>query len=386
MKISQILRNLTLMQTLGLQDKRANSAQDLSTNAGFSLVKLIATMQTNALEATRFKFADETLNSIQKKSRLLIERRKVSRDASINGIGYIGMFPLKENPKPEDFVWRYVEPTNDFSGFLEDFDYFNGYTGKWKIHNNETYPLMFKYYKTPEGIMYREYFVLKVIKGKEITTEQVWSQAPILVSDKNGARIPIQAIRGNELSQSNIEYGEALGLLNVYQKFMDDLWEEHQYTKASVINNENFSDKTPEEIHQDKMSGLRVMNDASFNSKLQQGTVPIFGQQGTITTMQSNIMFLEDKILKSCGVFREVSSSGKNQHSLEIATINQQATEFLLVMQDIRQEDYQLLFDKSASCIGITAPEIKLEISTIEQIKIDNSIAEGIQRRQKGGE
>lgn len=110
--------------------------------------------------------------------------------------------------------------------------------------------------------------------------------------------------------------------------------------KTAFLRNAMFDPgKTAAEFEKEKANG-GMINTTSPDGQLGNALGALISGSQTPLLNQTNINFIEDKILKYTFTTRDSISTGTNKHNAEIATFNQFAIEYLIDKLEIRQEDY----------------------------------------------
>lgn len=207
----------------------------------------------------------------------------------------------------------------------------------------------------------------KVVKTEQVKTEDGWfivSEEPIIYP---GNTIPVLPMQNNALGKADIP-SEMSELLKEFKFYGDQLGVEWEKIKTQFLNNMLYgSGKEAKEWNNDMQEGKSIHDVADPDGKLQGALAPLISGSTTPTLILQNIQYIEDRLLKYSGQFREINASGGNKHNLEISMQNAEAFNYMLNKQAFRQEQLNLFFELA----GIEATAT-VALPVLDQLKIDN--------------
>lgn len=322
-----------------------------------SIIKKLENTKTNKLEMVPFKGLGAKITETLDNSDFTKVRKLNSKQMIRNGMSAMFAFPHD-------------------GGFLVDtmcvIDYLiigkkeymvKGSTGKTYNYGGQEYPIITEV-KYVNGVpTLSRYIDVESRKGIEsISIEEDYTyKANVL---------PVEIFWNNEEKLSDIDLtgvGEDLVRLDYFDSKVREEWE---LTRTMPVFNSNFTDVNPADEVRALKNGRGYMSEDSFNAKMGTGQSINQATNGSII-LQQNIVFLEDDIYKKLGLQRDTINSGSNNHDLEVITSGIDNMETLLATREMREQYYNRFLSKLATLLGETFTKITLEISPLEQAKID---------------
>lgn len=185
------------------------------------------------------------------------------------------------------------------------------------------------------------------------------------------SKIPGWIFKANEKGLPELTYANILPLQEYLKWAGQEIPEEGMKTKTWFSLNSNFTDQTVEQHEELLRSGKSTLTSESFNQKLQEGLgIIITGSQAT-TFSQLQFTFLEDKFKEYIGALRDTTGTSAQKNDLQVSSLNAFATDTLLSMKALRQEDYERFFEGLSELTGEEVPTLEVKLSPTEQAKMD---------------
>lgn len=316
-----------------------------------SIINRKAEDMINKLESVPFNLPE--LKNILSASKITTLRRKVGRTLSIEGSVAVCIVPHKGS---YILAPARVKAYNEIANVVY---YFSGETFNTRTINGTDYPILIEYKQLEENgsISYSLYF--EVDGEKKIIDEVVLSL--------NYA--PVKIFKNNEDSKPDIEYFGVVDLLKRLNQLDNELQAEWNRTRTMPTFSETFGDDDGEVTTKLIDSGKKkhIVSDG-FNEKYGNGMALLPATNGAIT-LQNLILIEEDNIYRQLGIARDTINSGSNQHSLELFMANEVGYQALDAIRILREEQWQELFNKLTTLLGMEQVTIKLELTPMEASK-----------------
>lgn len=188
---------------------------------------------------------------------------------------------------------------------------------------------------------------------------------------ENMVRLPVEVFYNNEEKQDDITYAGVWEDLDRLDYLDSELRSEFELQRNLTSFNTNFTDNDPRKENDALRDGKGFMEETSWNAKLREGT-GIIPSNGSILLHKQLVNDLENDIRNRLGLkLMEGQEKGTNKHNLEMVTKEEFALEQLLMEQSMREIHWQQFFNKLADVLNQERINIKLNISPLQQAKLD---------------
>lgn len=326
---------------------------------GMSLITQIANSKANKLEGTDLTLTGENkaIENILWTSDWKRLRLKMGKLLSKEGKGAYAIIPFNGSY----YIDVIKVTTYELIGVHEQC--ITGITEKNQNYEGEDYSVFISYKfglnKTPILTTYIETVVDDYGNTNTVILDEIKFNTDFL---------PVQFMFNNSEGLSDVSYAsldEDIIKLDFYDSKLRAEWER---TRTLLRANENFTDIDIKDETNKIDNGEGPSAETSFDAKLGSG---LEFQQATIgtTVLQQQILFIEDDIKRKVGIERDATATGSNKHNLEIVTREQFVLETLLSQKNLRQKDYQNLFDKLAKLTGTEQIQVTVNLSPIDEAK-----------------
>ncbi len=355
---------MTLDSLLNLFGKEKNKIRG---NRARSLIKKKIRNQINKLEAKPFDIQSQKITEVLHNSDIVRLRRKLGAILSMEGKAALVILPFKNT-----YIVDVIK-VSDYVAIGKMEQRVTGFSGAVYIHDGVDYPIFSEYSYNEEGQPILRRYIEIEDEGQFVIQEDVVF---------NGlAFLPVEVFFNNEDRLGDVAYAEVEDDLVRLDYFDQKLKAEWERTRTLIQYNTNFTDNDPKQHTEEIDNGKGYIEEDSFNAKLGNGTNVIPAGAGT-TVLQQQILFLEDDIKNKLGIRRDTTGSN-NRHNLEVVIDEQEALETLMAEKTMRESHWNQFVNKLGALLGEAEETIEIEISDIEQAKLDLLAAQVAEAQMK---
>ncbi len=332
---------------------------------GHSLELFISQDSTNKLDSREQLIDGVELNNYQPfkevfhRSRWRRLRKRLGKLLSLQGKAAVSIEIVDDIPYLElNQVHSYRMIGNRLLEFWGTTDIMHEY-------DNNLYPVYTKWY-FKEGGVYKEYTYKTKDSGWLLYAD------PIHLKDID--YIPVGMFFNNEDGLSDIDNTAMWDAINTLNYHTNEITKEWDMSKTTFAVNAMYNPSYGVKNMEDEKADNRMIISKSPDGQLQSAIAPLIGGTQNMLYSQSNINFVEDKILKYTFTVRDSTATGTNKQTSEIAQFNAVALEYLVDKREIREEDYKHFYNVLSKFLGLDKVEkVEILVSELVENLIENS-------------
>lgn len=334
------------------------------------IINYIANNRESKLHSVEFDIESPRLKRLLNDNQFLAVRQRLTQLIVRYGKGAIFAIPFNKDWIVQEaqvltvrmFMRRYVEYIR-----LVNRNYY--YTSDGLCHD------LFTTFNVVDSVMYIEqWYETPNDDGKGI--KNIVSKWNV---DWNSKAVPVWVFSHNAEWIDDITKAGAHHLIEQYSNIIGDLSEEWMFTRTGGVVNKNFTKMTAEDYETKKKDGNRYITDNSFNSKLQEGIGTTISGSSSIADVINLTNYIKDQIFHLVGVQRDEPQGTKQVGSLEIMNRQDAALDTLYKIKTCQQKQWDMFFNDICVILGIKKEQPELQLSIIENMKLESAQASIIQ-------